>query len=343
MSTPEKKTAILIQTAFLGDLLLSIPLMKKMSETHEVSLICRKGLGSFFQSLGLVHQVFEVQKSDAKSYDRVRQSFSQSVDLLVCPHMSFRSAWLAFQLPAKKKISFQTWWNFWAFDQRRKKRMGLPDALRQLDLASLWDDQILKKIDAYENHSSVEEKQYGPVPEWASMQVVEYQPKVTRGQKTVAIFPGSVWPTKRWTLDGFTELANKFLESGYQVVLMGGKEEVDLGQQIQNKYPQVKSVIGQYSLLESLQFLQTVDLVISNDSGSQHLAAAAGTPTVSIFGPTVLSQGFRPWNSKVRIVENVGLFCRPCGKHGHKKCPRGTHECMTKISAGQVFQAAQKL
>ncbi len=343
MSMPAKKTAILIQTAFLGDLLLSIPLMKKMSETHEVSLICRKGLGSLFQSLGLVHQVFEVQKSDAKSYQRVRQSFTHSVDLLVCPHMSFRSAWLAFQLPAKKKVSFHTWWNFWAFDQRRKKRMGLPDALRQLDLASDWDENILQKIDTYEKQTSVEEKQYGLVPDWASMQVVERKTNTTPRQKTVAIFPGSVWPTKRWTIEGFTELTNKFLESGYQVVLMGGKEEASLGQQIQNQYPQVKSVIGQFSLLESLQFLQTVDLVISNDSGSQHLAAAAAAPTVSIFGPTVLSQGFRPWNSKVRIVENVGLFCRPCGKHGHKKCPRGTHECMTKISAGQVFQESQKL
>jgi len=67
-----------------------------------------------------------------------------------------------------------------------------------------------------------------------------------------------------------------------------------------------------------------------------------GTPLVSIFGPTTPSQGYTPWNKKSRVVE-IPLDCRPCGAHGHNKCPIGTHDCMKKISPEMVWAKSQEL
>jgi heptosyltransferase-2 len=72
-----------------------------------------------------------------------------------------------------------------------------------------------------------------------------------------------------------------------------------------------------------------------------HLAATSETPSVVIFGPTILEFGFRPWQDRVFVVETHGLACRPCGKHGHKKCPIGTHICMKQISKDEVLEKLQ--
>jgi heptosyltransferase-2 len=62
---------------------------------------------------------------------------------------------------------------------------------------------------------------------------------------------------------------------------------------------------------------------------------------VVIYGPTVLEFGFRPWQDHVSVVEKLGLPCRPCGKHGHNKCPIKTHVCMKEISPHEVFERLQ--
>ncbi len=89
--------------------------------------------------------------------------------------------------------------------------------------------------------------------------------------------------------------------------------------------------------------MQRSQLVVSNDSGSQHLASLVETPLVSIFGPTVLSQGFGPWQNKAVVAQATGLTCRPCGRHGHDKCPIGTHVCMTSLTPDSVYQASLKV
>ncbi|MCB0370096.1 MAG: hypothetical protein KDD45_11895, partial [Bdellovibrionales bacterium] len=91
------------------------------------------------------------------------------------------------------------------------------------------------------------------------------------------------------------------------------------------------------SVYESSLILSHADLVIGNDSASSHLACLCDCQLVSFFGPTVLDFGYRPWGNKVYIFENETLKCRPCGPHGHKKCPIGTHECMKSIKPEMVF------
>ena len=82
--------------------------------------------------------------------------------------------------------------------------------------------------------------------------------------------------------------------------------------------------------------LRAADLAIGNDSGLTHLAVAAGTPALVLFGPTVPALGFLPVGSH-RVVERPELGCRPCAVHGGERCPRGDHACLAEITAPSVL------
>lgn len=160
--------------------------------------------------------------------------------------------------------------------------------------------------------------------------------------KLACLAPGSVWPTKMWSAEGFTRVARELLFSGYRVVLMGAPDERGICEEIASRAPGAISIAGETSLFESAEILALADLLVCNDSGAMHMAAAAGVPTVAIFGPTVLDFGYRPWQDRARVVQ-AEVSCRPCGKHGAKSCPLGTHECMKKVSAESVLEAVRHL
>src|SRR5690606_20394319 len=104
--------------------------------------------------------------------------------------------------------------------------------------------------------------------------------------KDVYIFPGSVWPTKRWSEEGFAQVGSKLTEDGYQVYWMGSPAEADLCRALAQQVPASVSLAGQLNLNECLNLLKNGRLLISNDSGSMHMGSVAGIPTVAIFGPT---------------------------------------------------------
>ena len=135
-------TNVLVQTAFLGDLLLSIPLLKQIKSfsPEPLVLICRQGLGEFFLKSGLVDQVIEITKGDSKSYQKAAQELQQrQIDTIYVPHQSLRTHFFISRLKAQKKVGFATWWNYFFFDLRINKNMLLPEALRQQSLIGFKD------------------------------------------------------------------------------------------------------------------------------------------------------------------------------------------------------------
>jgi heptosyltransferase-2 len=117
---------------------------------------------------------------------------------------------------------------------------------------------------------------------------------------------------------------------------MGAPAERGICDEIVRAAPGAVSIAGETSLWESAEILALADRLVCNDSGAMHMAAAAGVPTVTVFGPTILEFGYRPWQNQARVAQ-VELKCRPCGKHGAKACPLGTHECMKAVSVQTVL------
>jgi heptosyltransferase-2 len=343
------KKILVIQTAFLGDLLLSIPMLLRLRELYsdaEITLLCRKGLGEVFKELKLANLVVELNKKNKSEFSETISNLKKnSYDLLICPHESYRSAFITLQIKAKEKIGFKELWNFFVFHKSIERDMKLPDALRQLSLLSLIDKESKRAIEEYKKNPD-------KIPEISKMGIrnkilahlkyVEILQKFNIPRNSVFIAPGSVWNTKRWTAEGFAQTA-KTLSEKNPIVFIGSPDEKVLSEDISRQVPGSKNLAGETSLLELLVLLTIGKLLVCNDSGAMHLASVAELPTVAIFGPTVLDLGYEPWQEKAIVVESKDLKCRPCGKHGHEKCPINTHECMKSISSREVLENIKKI
>ncbi len=344
---------LIIQTAYLGDLVLSLPLMRQLVQIdpgRPLAVVCRKGLGDIVRAAGYANRVIEVDKKDAKAWaQQQKELLASDFFHVICPHESVRTALLVARMKVRgKKVGFAKKWNFLAFDIRVKKPVHLPDALRQLSLLTAISSSFAEEfseIGATEELWNSNELA-GPIdfrkhqiPSWANLS--NSGQRVDQSKK-VFIAPGSTWATKRWTVEGFKQLASELVADDWDVVLVGAPNERDLANEIAKVSPKIQNQVGEWSVSETVSEFGKGRGLIANDSGAIHMAALAGLPTVAIFGPTTLELGFRPWQSQA-IVMQTPLSCRPCGKHGHDKCPIGTHECMKKISAAEVHAALRNL
>ncbi len=335
-----KKLNVVIQTAFLGDLILTIPLLNRLKFEQpdvDLAIVCKKGLGDFLIQEKIVDFVFEVEKSNASSYNEIAQVLNKKqVKYIYCLHKSIRSLLFSSQVKAEKKFGFNSILGFWIFDDMSEFILEAPEVIRQMKILEHTDiylrEQFMRMDISWYQEMTIN------LPD-----TFKFKAKVLAPHsqvRRIAIFPGSVWNTKRWTIEGYQQLCIKLIQAGYEVELLGAENEVDLCQSIAAHDSHILIKAGQFNVTETIKNLKDYSLVISNDSAPTHMAAYSTVPVVTIFGPTTSQMGFKPWLTQSRVVENSKLSCRPCGPHGHQECPLKHHDCMKSISAEQVFQAA---
>jgi heptosyltransferase-2 len=157
----------------------------------------------------------------------------------------------------------------------------------------------------------------------------------------IALAPGSVWATKRWPY--YAELA-RLLPGSVRIAVIGAKDDAALASEIVAAAPdRVLDATGQLSLLGSAELIRRCAVLVTNDSSPQHLASAMGTPTLTVFGPTVPEFGFGPLAPRSRTAGVTGLECRPCDRHGPQQCPLGHWRCMRDLTAVAVADLVAQL
>jgi heptosyltransferase-2 len=161
-----------------------------------------------------------------------------------------------------------------------------------------------------------------------------------RGKPLIALAPGSVWATKRWPY--YAELAT-MLAPNAMLVVVGGKDDAAHAAAIVNAAGNVIDATGRLSLLGSAELIRRCALLVTNDSSPQHLASAVGTPTVTVFGPTVPEFGFGPLAPSSHTAGLRGLECRPCDRHGPMQCPLGHWRCMRDLTPTTVAAMVAKI
>jgi heptosyltransferase-2 len=156
----------------------------------------------------------------------------------------------------------------------------------------------------------------------------------------IAIAPGSRWPTKRWPVTKYAELAERLaVTRGYRILLVGDEDDRRFTSVILSQAGDgCLDIAGETGLLESAGYLSLCRGLVGNDSGLTHLAEAVGTPVVALFGPTVESFGYYPSLESSRVVERK-LACRPCSRNGSRPCIRGNQECLAEIDVDTVESA----
>lgn len=362
------KRIVVINTAFLGDLVLTIPFMTllktKYPQSH-ISLVCKKGIGDLFTKLKLVDTVYEVQKGNAGDYASISGQLNHSLsDIVFCIHRSVRSYLFSLRIKSSLRIGYEAGYNFFGFKRKIKRDLRLPEPLRIIQLLTVVDEGFanffLNETGAIDFNSKDSNGRMIDIPMWAKFPSVSLDSKQIMGNpllkdtlssfpshsQRIAIFPGSVWNTKRWPVDSFARLIDYLSHKNFVITLMGGTGEEIYGQQIEKLIKpttKITNLIGKTSVWESVLLLSQYDLVVANDSASAHIAAFLAKKVLVFFGPTVLNFGYRPWGDSVFILENSQLKCRPCGAHGPNECPIKTHECMTSISAESAFKKVESM
>ena len=167
-------------------------------------------------------------------------------------------------------------------------------------------------------------------------------PDFPAGSRTIAFAPVSRWPSKDWPTARYGELASILLQRdpALRIVIVGGKADIPVGATIVSAAEaadarRIFNLCGKTSIAESLALLEKCDLLIANDTGPVHMAAAVGTRCLVLFGPT-RPDWTGPYGEGHRIIMR-DLPCQPCLKH---RCPRGDHACMESITATEVASAA---
>ncbi len=337
-----------IQTAFLGDLLLALPVLRQIrywDSKSSLTVLCRKGYGSLLEKLEVCDEVVELDKTDKVKARKLLQK--DRYKTIFCAHQSFSSHQLVSSLKADVKIGYKQFWNRSFFDYRVKRRLNWPEVIRQMQLLEPVDKSLTVKLEAFAQDPIV-------LPPWSQMKnnITSLMSSDIQGllqkkigyQKSahplVCMAPGSVWPTKRWTQSGFIQVGLALNKKGYQVALLGASNERPLCEDIHNEIPNSLMLAGHLNIYESLMILSGSKGLICNDSGAMHLASLLSLPTLALFGPTVQELGYKPWNPKAQVIERKDLLCRPCGQHGAVHCPIGTHICMSGIDPLKVVERA---
>lgn len=162
----------------------------------------------------------------------------------------------------------------------------------------------------------------------------------------ISIAPGAAHKTKQWLPEYFVELIN-LLSNRYKnllkIQLLGSTAERKVADYIEyNARVKINNFVDKTSLMETAKLIDNSNLLITNDTGLMHIAAARQTPIVAIFGSSVRELGFIPYKASFKIVEKT-LWCRPCSHIGRNTCPLIHFNCMKQIRPEEVFLACVDL
>ncbi len=159
----------------------------------------------------------------------------------------------------------------------------------------------------------------------------------------VAIAPGAAHATKRWPLPQWVTLARQVIESGVDVVVLGGIDDSALANELATRVgAHAASAAGALGLQETGAVIKRAAALVSGDTGVMHMATGLATPVVALFGPTVRQFGFFPYQAHATILER-DLPCRPCSAMGGPACPLEHHLCMRQITSEAVFTALRQV
>jgi heptosyltransferase-2 len=333
---------LVIQTAFLGDVVLTLPLLgllRGLPELDVLTVLTTPVGAEFLRDQNVVDSILVYDKRGA---DRGAAGFRRAVgdtrqrgfDLAVIPHRSFRSALLALLSNVPARIGFDESGGRLLLTERVVYRSRPHEIERMAELARAAG--VTVPAPPLDFHVRVPDR---GVTELA--RVLDGR-AVSEDERLVVVAPGSRWRTKRWDAERFGAAAALLAdETGLRPVFTGTRFEAEAcASACAASGRRGVDLTGALSMPAWVALLARADVALSNDSAATHVAAGVGTPVVTVFGPTVTAQGFAPYSSLATVVE-APVDCRPCGRHGSDDCRVGSHACMSEVSVDDVVSAAR--
>ena len=320
---------LIIQTAFIGDVILTTPLLEKIRQRDpqaQVDVMVRKGNEGLLAHHPGVHRLYVLDKRSAKwrhVFSMIREIRKTRYDHLINLQRFLTTGIISLFARARRKAGFDK--NpLSVFYHHRVKHVigeGTHEIERNLALLDELYGPGFVRPSLYPSGNDYE-------------RVRAYQ----QGDY-VCLAPASVWYTKQFPEQKWVELIN-LLPASRRVYLIGGPDDAELCERVRSQagHPDVHNIAGQLRFLETAALMKEARMNYVNDSAPLHLASAMNAPVRAVFCSTVPGFGFYPVSDDSRVVEiPYKLYCRPCGLHGFKNCPEGHFRCAREIDVQQLL------
>lgn len=345
-------TSLVVQTNFLGDVVLTTPLIAELAKRGPVDVLTTpegatilsnnpdirnvivydrregdRGIAGFARTVGRIRHIglYGTAETSSPSPPTVKGYY----DAAYMAQGSLRSALLVASSGINKRIGFDTSAGRRLYTDRVEYRADRHHAER------LWWLAMSPCADSPQREQITPRLFPSPADDMASETLL--RERLYDGDRPfVALAPGSAWGTKRWPF--YPELAVK-ISDRWNVVVVGGNAEAAIGDTIVAQLAKGRgtNAAGRLGILASAALIARAAALVSNDSAPQHLASAMNTPTICIFGPTVPEFGFGPLARDSSVAGIDALACRPCDRHGPQRCPLGHWRCMREVSSSDVL------
>lgn len=328
---------LVIQTAFIGDVVLATALVEKLAQYYpsaQIDFLVRKGNESLLENNPHLHDVLVWNKKEHKNHNlfamlgKIRKT---RYDIVINLQRFFATGLLTAFSKGKQTIGFDKNPLSFLFSKKIKHHIAKENGIkheveRNNDLISSFTDDLFTRPKLYPAES-----------DFTSVQHFSHLSYVT-------MTPNSVWFTKQYPAEKWIELMNHFPPE-YKIYLLGGKDNIDdcglLKKSSSNK--NIEVLTGSLSFLQSAALMKNAVMNYVNDSAPLHFASAMNAPVTAIFCSTVPAFGFTPLSDQSYIVETrEPLNCRPCGLHGYKTCPKGHFKCALTIETDRLIETLIK-
>jgi len=313
------KKFLIIQTAFLGDVILATSIVEKLHQAlpdSQIDFLLRKGNESLLENHPIINEVIIWNKHD-KKYDSLKRITKQihqhKYDVVINLHRFASSGLITAFSGAKLKIGFAKNPLSFSFSQKFPHKIG--DGTHEIER----NHQLIK---AFTDNTPAMPKLYPSNNDYLAVEAY-------KKEKYVCMAPTSVWFTKQLPKEKWAELIHKASDN-YVIYLLGSPADVVDCEEIKtlSKNNNVVNLAGKLSLLASAALMQTAQMNYVNDSAPLHIASAMNAPTTAFFCSTIPAFGFGPLAKNAKTIEvKEKLTCRPCGLHGKIECPEGHFKC----------------
>jgi lipopolysaccharide heptosyltransferase II len=328
----------LIRLSSIGDIILTTALIRMIRNSHpehELYYITDDKYSSILRYNRHLNGIIVYNKSmnvaETINFGRQLNPEMTENDFVIDLHNNLRTSLIKFFLKAKKVSVSKNRIFKLALTTFQKNISG-----NHLSIPQLYFDTASKVLKLNDDGLGLEfwlesDKAAGKYLPHERQQSVSDTPKIT-------IAPGATYFTKRWLPENFlmaAQLLNKKFNA--EISLVGGDSDIELCQYIEENFKQgaISNHAGKLDLVQSATIVRESDLLLTNDTGMMHIAAAMQTPVVAIFGSSVKDLGFVPYRTPSVVIESE-LDCRPCSHIGRNSCPKGHFNCMKSILPAHV-------